>query len=100
MHAGISENRQLILADRKANSTTRINVSTIRENLERLDRSMSTFVYTSSERINVLYSDQAANTKLFEEFNNNLKTQLDKMVEDFHKSNQQYGEILKQISTL
>jgi hypothetical protein len=61
---------------------------------------MGAFVYESAERMNGIEHTQTANTKLFEEFNGNLNTQLTKMVEEFQKSSQQYSEVLKQISTL
>jgi hypothetical protein len=83
MHTGISDNRQLILSDRKANSTTRIEVSTIRENLEKLDRNIATFIYESSERLNVVENTQKTNTTSIEEFNSNLSAQLTKMVEEY-----------------
>ena len=47
--------------------------------------------------MNELALAQTSNTKLFEEFNDNLNTQLEKMVEDFQQANKKYGEILKQI---
>jgi uncharacterized coiled-coil DUF342 family protein len=50
--------------------------------------------------MNDLALTQTSNTKLFEEFNDNLNAQLEKMVEDFQQANKKYGEILKQISTL
>ncbi len=45
MHAGITENRQLILADRKAASTTRVNVSQVCERVEEIDRSIGAYIY-------------------------------------------------------
>ena len=54
MHTGITENRQLILADRKAASTTRVHVSNIRERLDEVDRSIGAYVYESTDRLNVL----------------------------------------------
>jgi uncharacterized coiled-coil DUF342 family protein len=50
--------------------------------------------------MNDLALAQTSNTKLFEEFNDNLNAQLEKMVEDFQQANKKYGEILKHISTL
>ena len=54
MHTGITENRQLILADQKAASTTRIHVSIIRERLDAVDRSIGSCIYESTDRLNVL----------------------------------------------
>jgi hypothetical protein len=54
MHTGITDNRQLILADRKAASTTRVHVSHIRERIDELDRSIGNYVYETTERINTL----------------------------------------------
>ena len=54
MHTGITENRQLILADRKAASTTRVHVSNIRERLDAVDRSIGSYIYESTDRLNVL----------------------------------------------
>ena len=54
MHTGITENRQLILADRKAASITRVNVSHISERLNNLDRSIGNYIYESTERINTV----------------------------------------------
>jgi uncharacterized coiled-coil protein SlyX len=61
---------------------------------------VGSFVYKSTERINELENTQTANTKTLEEFNGNLKIQLEKMVEEFHKASKQYREALNQISTL
>mgnify|MGYP003390456484 CR=1 FL=1 len=74
MHNGISENRELILSDRQAASNTRIHVTNVQERLERHARTMSAFVYTSSERVNELDRSQAANTKLFEDVCGKLET--------------------------
>ena len=81
MHTGITENRQFILADRKAASTTRVNVSHLRERIEKIDRSIGAYIYESTTRFDELNQSQASNTKLFEEFSANLQTQLAKMVE-------------------
>ena len=74
MHTGITENRQLILADRKAASTTRVNVSQVCERVEEIDRSIGAYIYESTGRFDALDKSQALNTTLFEEFNGNLTT--------------------------
>jgi hypothetical protein len=74
MHHGITENRSLILSDRKASSNTRIHVTNVQERLERLDRTFSSFVYTSSERANELDRASEANTKIFEDVCGKLET--------------------------
>ena len=65
---------QIILSGRKAASNTRIHVTDVQERLERLDRTMSAFVYTSSERVNELDRSQTANTKIFEEVCGKIET--------------------------
>ena len=74
MHTGITENRQLILADRKTASTTRVNVAQVRERVEAIDRSLGAYIYETTGRFDELNQSQASNTKLFEEFNGNLTT--------------------------
>ena len=81
MHTGITENRQFILADRKAASTTRVNVAHLRERIDKMDRSIGTYIYETTTKFEQLNQSQASNTKLFEEFSENLQTQLAKMVE-------------------
>ena len=57
-------------------------------------------MYESSERLNVLEQAQTTNTKVIADFNENLSTQLNKMVEEYQKTSQKYSEVLKHITTL
>jgi hypothetical protein len=50
MHTGITENRQFILADRKAASTTRVNVAHLRERIDKMDRSIGTYIYETTTK--------------------------------------------------
>ena len=72
MHQGIGENRDMINADRKAASTTRVEVSGIRREVTELTECMDSNNTAIDERFIVLEQDSATKSSTLAEFTKNV----------------------------